>query len=112
MLLGKEEKYMEIVSAELVQTKTETEKKFFINIDELSVSIPISDSNANVVKSAFNALIHRLKEGEFNIVLKGNHSGLFYHVAVEYIEQLNKELSEVYKEMDLYGFIDSTIGDI
>ncbi len=113
MLLGKEEKYMEIVSAELVQTKTETEteKKFFIEIDALSVSIPISDSNANVVKSAFNALIHRLKEGEFNIQLSGNHTGLFYHVAIEYIEQLNKELSEVYKEMKLYGFIDTKIED-
>lgn len=110
MHLEKEEKYMVIVNAVL----SEVEKKYSIDInfnDEI-ISIPISETNANVVKSSFNTLLRYLKQGEFTIELEGTYTGLFYHVAVEYIEQLNKELSEVYKEMEQYGFIDVIAEDI
>jgi len=101
---------MEIVKAVL----DEVEDNYFINIsinDEI-ILIPISETDANVVKSSFNTLMRHLKKGEFTIELQGTYSGLFYHVAVEYIKQLNKELSDIFKEMAQYGFIDVLAEDI
>ncbi|KGJ92080.1 hypothetical protein [Thalassotalea sp. ND16A] len=98
---------METVSAKLLST----EDKYFIEMSEIDVSIPISDDNANNVKSAFNKLIQRLKQGEFSIELEESDAGLFYHVANEYIVQLNVELAEVHKEMEQYGFTADVIVD-
>lgn len=93
---------METIEAELVSTGEE----YFIQInDEPELSIPVSEDNANAVKSAFNALVRRLKKGPFKIVLKDAEKDLFYHVATEYIKQLNVELVEVYEEMEQYGFV-------
>lgn len=104
MLSVKEERYMEIIEAELVTI----EDSYFINIlDEHKISIPISSDDPNAVKSAFNSLIERLKKGEFSISLKEAEKDLFYHVAKEYLEQLNGELLDVYQEMEQYGFLDS-----
>lgn len=106
----KEVKYMETVKAVL----GEVEDNYSINIDinDDVISIPISETNANVVKSSFNTLMRHLQKGEFRIELEGSYSGLFYHVAVEYIEQLNKELSEIFNEMEQYGFTDVLPKDI
>lgn len=95
---------METIEAELVSVGEE----YFIQInDEPTISIPISKDDAIVVKSAFNALVRRLKVSPFKIVLKEADKDLFYHVATEYISQLNGELVEVYEEMKKYGFVDS-----
>ncbi|MEI5638983.1 MULTISPECIES: hypothetical protein [unclassified Pseudoalteromonas] len=95
---------MEIIEAELVAI----EDSYFIDIlDEHKISIPISNDDPNAVKSAFNSLIERLKKGEFSISLKDAEKDLFYHVAKEYLEQLNGELLDVYQEMEQYGFLDS-----
>ncbi|MRR57832.1 MAG: hypothetical protein EG824_06430 [Deltaproteobacteria bacterium] len=94
---------METIEAELVSTG----EKYFIQInDEPEILIPISEDNANTVKSAFNALIRRLRRGPFEIALKEAEKDLFYHVATEYLDQLNGELIEVYEEMDQYGFVE------
>ncbi len=99
------EKYKETIEAELVSTGEE----YFIKINaKPEISIPISEDNANAVKSAFNALIRRLKSGLFEVNLKEAEKDLFYHVATEYLSQLNGELAEVYEEMEQYGFVDST----
>jgi hypothetical protein len=103
MLLVKEEKYMVIIEAELVTI----DDSYFINIlEEPKISIPISNDDPNAVKSAFNCLIERLKKGVFSISLKDADKDLFYHVAKEYLEQLNGELLDVYQEMEQYGFVD------
>lgn len=94
---------MEKVDAELISEG----EKYFIQIDdEPKIKIPISEDNANVVKSAFNSLIRRLRRGLFNIVLKEAKNDLFYQVAKEYVSQLNDELVEVYDEIVENGFID------
>jgi hypothetical protein len=103
MLLVKEERYMEIIEAELVTI----EENYFIDIlEDPKISIPISNDDPNAVKSAFNCLIERLKKGVFTISLKDADKDLFYHVAKEYLEQLNGELQSVHQEMEQYGFAD------
>lgn len=106
MLLVKEERYMEIIEAELVAV----EDNYFIDIlEEPKISIPISNDDPNAVKSAFNCLIERLKNGAFSISLKDADKDLFYHVAKEYLEQLNGELLDVHQEMEQYGFVDDGV---
>ena len=98
----KGEKSMVTIEAELETL----EDKFFIKINtEPAVSIPVSDDDANAVKLSFNSLLKQLKNGMFEIVLKEADKGLFYYVAKEYIEQLNRELVEIYEEMVQYDFI-------
>jgi hypothetical protein len=103
MLLVKEGKYMEIIEAELVTV----EDSYFIDIlADPKISIPISNDDPNIVKSAFNLLVERLKRGKFSISLKEANKDLFYHVAKEYLDQLNGELLDVHQEMEQYGFVD------
>ena len=95
---------METIEAELVYS----DEEYFIQINaEPEIRIPVSSDNANVIKSAFNALIRRLKSGPFKIALKEAEKDLFFHVATEYLEQLNRELFEIYEEMEQHEFIDN-----
>ena len=106
--LAKGEEYMETIEAEVVVV----DDKHYVQINATSsISIPISDDNANAVKSAFNLLIQRLTKGPFEITLKDAEKDLFYHVASEYILQLNNELRDVYEEMTQYGFISEVDGE-
>lgn len=104
MLLVKEGKFMETIEAVLAVY----DEKYFIDIlDEPKISIPISDDDPNVVKSAFVSLIERLNKGLFSISLKDvEGKDLFYHVAKEYIEQLNGELQDVFREIEQYKFLE------
>ena len=94
---------METIEAELVSEEDKYSIK--INTDPV-IMIPISVNDANAVKSAFNALIGQLKNGLFGITIKEAEEDLFYHVATEYISQLNSELAEVYQEMEQNGFVE------
>ncbi len=95
--LEKEERYMETLKAVV----EEIDEKYFIKIKgDLRVSIPISEDDPNMVKSAFNKLILRLKKGNFQIELGNIDVSLAHQVAKEYIRQLNREISEVYDEME------------
>jgi hypothetical protein len=76
-----------------------------INVEEGPVKIPLSDDNANAVKSAFNKLIQRIRVGEFNIKLDRVGEDLFSMVANEYIVQLNREIQEVHGQMEAYGLV-------
>lgn len=93
---------METIKADL----RKQEEKYFIDIlFDTTISIPISDDDHNEVKSAFNLLIEQLKDRAFSIELNEADKDLFYHVAVEYLEQLNIELLSVHQEMEQYGFL-------
>lgn len=94
---------METVKATVV----ELEEKHFINIEagREEIKIPISEDKPNEVKSAFNKLIARIKDGEFEIRLEDIGQDLFSQVANEYVTQLNREIQEVRGEMKNYGLV-------
>jgi len=94
---------METIKATVVQV----DEKHFINIDagDTKISIPMSEDKPNEVKSAFNKLIARIKDGEFRIQLVEVGDDLFSQVAKEYVTQLNREIQEVHGEMKQYGLI-------
>jgi hypothetical protein len=94
---------METIKATVVQVS----EKYFITIEagESQISIPMSEDKANEVKSAFNKLIARIKDGKFKIELDFVGDDLFSQVANEYITQLNKEIKEVHAEMEQNGMI-------
>jgi len=101
--LESEEKSMETIKAEVV----ELDEKYFLSIEAegLTIKIPMSEDKPNEVKSAFNKLIVRIKEGEFLIELDKIDEDLFSQVANEYITQLNREIKEVHGEMKQYGLV-------
>lgn len=75
-----------------------------INTDP-AIKIPISSENANDVKSAFCSLIGQLRKGVFQLKLKESEKDLFYYVASEYLNQLNREMQDVYGEMENDGLL-------
>lgn len=94
---------METVKATVV----EIDEKHFIKIvaDGEEINIPISEDKPNEVKSAFNKLVARIKEGDFEIKMEDVGQDLFSQVANEYITQLNREIQEVRGEMEKYGLV-------
>ncbi len=88
-------------------TVQNVEEKFFIKIEAENheIRIPMSEDNPNEVKSAFNKLIARIKDGIFRIELEEIGEDLFSQVGKEYIAQLNREIHEVSGEMVEYGLI-------
>lgn len=76
-----------------------------IKVESGDVVIPLSDDNANAVKSAFNKLIQRIREGEFKIQLDNEGNDLFSMVAKEYLTQLNKEIREVHRQIKEFGLL-------
>lgn len=103
MLSESEDRSMETIKA-TVQT---VDEKYFIKIEteDQEIRIPISEDNPNEVKSAFNKLIARIKNGKFRVELEEIGEDLFSQVAKEYIAQLNQEIHEVYGEMVEYGLV-------
>lgn len=89
-------------------TVVELDEKHFIKIEtgNEEINIPISEDEPNVIKSAFNKLIARIKEGEFEIRLEDIGQDLFSQVAKEYVTQLNREIQEVRGEMKYYGLVE------
>lgn len=95
---------MDYVNARVINI----EDNHFIEIDiEPLVRIPISSDDPNHVKSAFSTILTKLRKGAFQINLSEEpQQNLFYLVAVEYIEQLNTELTEVFHELERHGFVE------
>lgn len=85
--------------------------KHFIKIEggDEDIRIPMSEDKPNEVKGAFNKLITRLKNGQFQIELEGLAEDLFSQVAKEYITQLNRDLLEVHGEIEEYGLVDERV---
>ena len=94
---------METIKATVAQV----DEKHFIKIEagDVQINIPMSEDKPNEVKSAFNKLITRIKDGDFEIKLADVGDDLFSQVANEYITQLNREIQEVRGEMKQYGLI-------
>jgi len=105
MLSEKGARYMETVEAAVV----EEDEKYYIVISDGDdqIRIPMSEDKPNNVKAAFNQLILRLKLGKFKIEVVNAHQDLFSQVGKEYIKQLNRELREVYGEMERYGLVEA-----
>jgi ABC-type molybdate transport system ATPase subunit len=91
----------------LKATIEDSDDKYFlrIQIESGDVIIPLSDDNANAVKSAFNKLIQRIREGEFKIQLDKEGDDLFSMVAKEYLTQLNREIREVRSQVKEFGLL-------
>ncbi|MBE7466773.1 MAG: hypothetical protein HS116_25160 [Planctomycetes bacterium] len=81
--------------------------KRFIKIVLVSdeIRIPLTEDQPNEIKKAFNKLIARIREGEFKIEIEAVGEDLFSQVASEYINQLNREIRDVFIEMKDYGLI-------
>jgi hypothetical protein len=94
---------METIKATVAQV----DEKHFIKIESggEQIIIPMSEDKPNEVKSAFNKLITRIKDGAFRIELAQVGEDLFSQVANEYIAQLNREIQEVHGEMKQYGLL-------
>ena len=105
MPLENAERFMETIKCNVVQID---EKVFIkISLEGNEIKVPLSEDRPNEVKSSFNKLIEHLRDGLFQIELEEIGDDLFSQVAAEYIAQLNRELQEVYGEMQNYGLITS-----
>ena len=94
---------MELIKANVVQV---AEKHFIkIGAEGAQITIPLSEDKPSEVKSAFNKLITRIKDGAFQIELVDVGDDLFSQVANEYITHLNQEIQAVHGEMKQYGLI-------
>lgn len=91
---------METIRASVIQV---AEKHFIVIESEEQIKIPMSENRPNEVKKAFNRLVARIREGEFQIELEEAGEDLFSQVAIEYIKQLNLEIREVHTEMKQNG---------
>lgn len=98
-----EVKFMEIVKASIEQR----DEVHFIKIETEGdgIKIPMSEDKPNEVKSAFNKIIARMQNGEFQIELEEIGDDLFSQVANEYIMQLNREIIEIHGEMQQYNLL-------
>lgn len=99
---------MEKIDAVVIE---ENDNHFIKILDQDPIKILISDDDPKQVKSAFNKLLLRLKQGVFEIELKEESEDLFFQVAKEYLKQLNGELQEVYEEMESAGLLKSGDGN-
>ena len=101
-------KYMEINNA--VITTEDEEYHLDLQITGKNLKIPLTKDEPNEIKKVFNELITHLKRGQFNFVLEEKEDGdLVYHIAKEYIEQLNKELNDIYQELESYQLLDQIL---
>ena len=88
-------------------TVVEQDEKHFINIEfkPEGIRIPISEDRPTEVKSAFNKIIGRLRNGCFQIEMQEVGEDLFSQVANEYVAQLNREILEVFGEMEMHHLV-------
>lgn len=76
-----------------------------LDINDNPQHIVLTEDNPNNIKSAFNVLLKELKNGEFNFNLNDDKEDLYHHISVEYITQLNRELSIIYKDLSNYDLL-------
>ena len=77
-----------------------------LHIDGKELEIVLTEDRPNDIKSVFNRLLQELKKGEIEFEFEESVEDLYYHVAKEYIKQLNVELSSVHAELKDYGLLD------
>jgi len=94
---------MEVYNATVIK---ENEKVFLVfDLITEQLRIPITEDLPNDVKNVFNKLITKLKAGEISFNLMNPGTDLYSQVSIEYIDQLNSELSNVYKELVHHGLL-------
>lgn len=97
-------KYMEIHDAKV--TVNESEHFLSLTIHDSILELPLTKDEPNEIKKIFNELITHLKNGPFKFNMEEKDDGdLIYYVAKEYVNQLNKELNEVYQELGSHQLI-------
>jgi hypothetical protein len=74
-------------------------------VKEKEFRISLTEDNPNAVKNVFNDLIVLLKQGLFKFKMEKVGTDLFSQVSKEYIVQLNKDLSDVYEELNHYKLL-------
>jgi hypothetical protein len=86
----------------------ENDGEYYLSLEmpENAMSIPITKDVPKDVQNVFNQLIVSLKTGVFGFEVEEVDNGdIIYHVAKEYISQLNSELKDIYEEMKGYGLL-------
>jgi len=101
--LEKEVKYMETYKASIIRGDQNT--ILALQMGDNRYDITLTDDNPNNVKSVFNILLLKLKDGVYKFELEDSTEDLYYHICSEYISQLNSELSSVYKELEDYDLL-------
>jgi hypothetical protein len=105
-LLEKGGKYMVTHEAEIIEV--DKEYLLALKMPDNMLKIAITQDVPNDVKKVFNELISSLKNGVFKFALNEiEDKDIFYHVAREYISQLNSELNVIYKEMKEYNLLEA-----
>ena len=100
-----EGKYMETYEAEVAEDNKEQYLVF--KIPDNRLSIPLTKDVPIDVQKVFNHFIVALKRGVFKFSIEDKKDGdIFYHIAKEYISQLNAELLDIYNEMDEHGLLE------
>jgi hypothetical protein len=74
-------------------------------LGEEDLKIVLTEDNPNEVKSVFNKLLSRLKNGEVEFNLTDATEDLYFHICKEYITQLNAELKSTYVELKDNGLL-------
>jgi hypothetical protein len=98
---------MEIYKASVVK---EGEHHYLqLSLKEKVLKIALTKDNPNDIKKVFNELIVELKKGKFEFNYEGENKDLFSHVSKEYLTQLNKELVEVYNELESFNLLESQV---
>lgn len=99
----KEVKYMETFKALIIRGNQNA--ILALHVGENRFDITLTDDNPNNVKSVFNNLLLKLKDGVYRFELEDSTEDLYYHICKEYLNQLNSELSSVYKELKDYELL-------
>ncbi|MDP2940566.1 MAG: hypothetical protein Q8O13_10940 [Candidatus Omnitrophota bacterium] len=76
-----------------------------LSVKEKVLKIALTKDNPNEIKNVFNELIVELKKGKFKFNYVGENKDLFSQVSNEYLTQLNKELVEVYNELESFNLL-------
>jgi hypothetical protein len=94
---------METHKATINRENTKTSLNLLIG--DRTLEIVLTEDKPNEVKNVFNLLLLELKKVEFNFELEDSNEDLFYHICLEYISQLNAELSSIYNELKDYDLL-------
>ncbi len=96
---------METYNAEVIEKESEYYLSFDVKGEKYN--IPLTKDEPNEIKEVFNQLIINLKKGPFNFSIpEKEDADIIYHVAKEYVDQLNTELHDIYKELEEYNLVD------
>jgi len=90
--------------------RSEEKVELVFNVRETKHSICLTDDSPNEVKAVFNELIKELKLAKFNFKLVEPGADLYGNICIEYIKQLNSELSSVYGQMRAHGLVAEASG--